>query len=44
MCLNNSYMILGLGDQYLGNYHNNKTLIYSVEIYVVMVDRHTLLP
>ena len=44
MCLNDTYMIIGLVYQYMGNWHNIKTHISSVAINDVMVDMHTLLP
>ena len=37
-------MIIGLGGQYIGNWHNNKSQISSVEIHIGVVDMHTLLP
>ena len=39
-----AYLILDLGYQYVGNFHNNVTRISSVTMCVGMVDRHTLLP
>ena len=42
MCWNYAYLIIGLEDQYLGNYNNNATRIYSVTMHVGMVDIHTL--
>ena len=41
---NNSYLILVLEDQYVGNYNNNATDIFIVAMHVVMVYIHTLLP
>ena len=38
MCWNDAYLILGMGDQYLGNCHNNTTQIYSLAMYVGMAD------
>ena len=43
MCWNDAYLILGLKDQYMGNYHNNVTHISSVAVHVGIVDIHTLL-
>ena len=43
MCWNDDYLILGLGVQYVVNFNNNVTHIYSVEINVGTVDIHTLL-
>ena len=43
MCCNSAYLILGLEDKCVVNYHNNATHIYSVRMNDVMVDMHTLL-
>ena len=44
MCCNDYYMIIGMEDQYVGNWHNNSTHISSVAMHVGMVDIHKLLP
>ena len=41
MSCNDAYIILDLEYQYVGNYNNNTTHIYSVEMNVEMVDIHT---
>ena len=40
MYVNDAYMILGLVDQYVGDWHNNTTQISSVVMHDVMVDMH----
>ena len=42
MCWNDAYVILGLEDQYVGNYNNNTSHISSLEMHVRMVDMRTL--
>ena len=39
-----AYMIIGLGDQYVENYHNKETYISSVAMYVGILYMHTFLP
>ena len=41
---NDAYMILGLEDQYMGNYNNNATHISTLAMHFGMVDMYTLLP
>ena len=41
---NNTYLIIGLDNQYVGKYNNNATHISIVEMYAGMVDMHTLYP
>ena len=42
MCCNDAYLVIGMEDQYMGNFHNTATHIFCVEMYVGMVDMHTL--
>ena len=41
MCLNYDCLIIGMEDQYLGNWNNNETHILSVEMHVGIMDMHT---
>ena len=41
MCWNKAYLILGLEDQYVGNWHKKSTHISGVEMNVGVVDIHT---
>ena len=40
MCWNDAYLIIGLEDQHVENWHNNATQIYSVVMHAGMVDMH----
>ena len=44
MCLNCAYLILGLGDQYVGNWQKNTTHISSMDMNDVIVYMHTFFP
>ena len=44
MCWNDAYLIIGMEDQYIGNFDNNSTQISSVAMYAGMVDMHALFP
>ena len=44
MCWNDTYLIIGLGDQYLGNWHDNVKHISSVVIHFGVEDIHILFP
>ena len=39
---NDAYLIIGMEDQYMGNYNKNATHISSVEMHVGIVDMHIL--
>ena len=41
---NDSYLIFGMGNQYVGNWNNNAKKISSVSMHVRIVDMHTLYP
>ena len=41
---NDTYLVFGMEDQYVGNYNNNAKHISSVVMHVGMVDMHTLSP
>ena len=42
ICWNDAYLILGPTDQYLVNYNNTTTQIFSVTMHVGMMDMYTL--
>ena len=44
MCCNDACIIIGPEDQYMGNWYNNATHVFSVAMNVGVVDIHTLLP
>ena len=44
MCCNDSYLIIGLEDKYLGNWHNNARHLFGASMHVGIVDMHTLSP
>ena len=44
VCWNNAYLVIGLEDKYVGNFLNNTTHIFIMEMHVGIVDMHTLYP
>ena len=44
MCWNDAYLILGLEDHCVGNWHKNSTHFSSVAMHIGMVDMQTFMP